>query len=152
MKFLKEVPHYTFKKIFPKKIYNIINDTNRKLMLMQIFYIYAHYKYDKYLIKKVYWNRWKKNIKIFNVSDIETIHIKNISDHCFSVEKIIIKEIKCGIHPDSMNFIDCLCFRVRICLKRILLRHYLLKIIDKKKYYLFKWYKKAFGKIRPIYL
>ena len=152
LKFLKEVPHTTFKNILPNKIYSIINDTNKKLMLLQIFYIYSHYKYNKYLIKKFYWNRWKKSIKIFSINDNEIIHIKNISGHCFSVEKIVVKEIKCGIHPNTMDFIDCLCFRVRVCLKRILLRHYLLKIIDKKKYYLFKWYKKALGKIRPIYL
>ena len=149
--FLKEVPHHSFKRIVPNKIYNIINDTNKKLSLMQIFYIYAHYKYDKYFIKKEYWYRWKKKVKLFTANKNIT-HIKNISGHCFSVEKIIVKEIRCGIHHDSNNYMDCLCLRTMICLKRILLRHYLLKIIDKKKYYLYKWYKKALGKVRPIYL
>ena len=149
--FLKDVPHHSFKRIEPNKIYNIINDTNNKLCLMQIFYIYAHYKYDKYLIKKEYWNRWKKKANLLTENN-NIIHLKNMSGHCFSVEKIIVKEIKCGIHHDSNNLIECLCLRTRRCLKRIILRHYLLKIINKKKYYLLKWYKNALGKIRPIYL
>ena len=151
MQFLQEVPHPTFKQVLPEKIYNIINDTNKKLALLQIFYIYAHYKYNKYLIKKTYWNKWKKKVKIFSVnSNNNVIHLKNINGHCFSVQKIVVKEIRCGIHPDSKDFIDCLCFRTKYCLKRILLRHYLLKQIDRKKYYLYKWYKKALRKIRPI--
>ena len=149
MQFLKEVPHPTFKQVLPEKIYNIINDTNKKLALLQIFYIYAHYKYNKYLIKKTYWNRWKKKVKLFSVNN-NVIHLKNINGHCFSVQKIVVKEIRCGIHPDSKTFIDCLCLRTKYCLKRIILRHYLLKLIDRKKYYLYKWYKKALGKIRPI--
>ena len=154
LQFLKEVPHHSFNRILPNKIYNIINDTNKKLALMQIFYIYAHYKYDKYLIKKIYWNRWKKEIKLFNVTinSNDITHLKNIAGHCFSMERIVVKEIRCGIHPNSSNFMDCLCLRTKISLKRIILRHYLLKIIDKKKYYLFEWYKKALKKIRPIYL
>ena len=152
MQFLKEVPHHTFKKIAPNKIYNIINDTNKKLILMKIYYIYAHYKNDKYFIKRTYWNKWKKKIRIFSVNNDNTIHLRNISGHCFSVEKIVVKEVRCGIHPDSMNYMDCLCLRARYCLKRLILRYYLLKIIDIRKYYLFKWYKIALRKIRPIYL
>ena len=150
IQFLKEVPHHTFKQILPAKIYNIITDTNKKLALMQIFYIYAHYKYDKFLIKKKYWDKWKKKIKIFIFNNNNIIHLKNISGHCFSVEKIVVKEIRCGIHHDSRVYMDCLCLRTRFCLKRIILRHYLLKIIDKKKYYLNKWYKIALRRIRPI--
>ena len=91
MQFLKEVPHHTFKKIAPNKIYNIINDTNKKLILMKIYYIYAHYKNDKYFIKRTYWNKWKKKIRIFSVNNDNTIHLRNISGHCFSVEKIVEK-------------------------------------------------------------
>ena len=153
IQFLRDIPHYSFKRLDPNKIYNIINDNNKILALIQIFYIYAHYKYDKYFIKLEYWNRWKKKIGIFNTSNNNYLtHLKNISGHCFSAEKIIIKEIRCGIHPDSNNLTDCMCLRTRLCLKRILLRHYLLKVINKKKYYLLIWYKKALKKIRAIYL
>ena len=150
---MRDIPHHSFKRLDPNKIYNIINDNNKILALIQIFYIYAHYKYDKYFIKLEYWNRWKKKIGIFNNSNNNYLtHLKNISGHCFSAEKIIIKEIRCGIHPDSNNLTDCMCLRTRLCLKRILLRHYLLKVINKKKYYLLIWYKKALKKIRAIYL
>ena len=151
MQFLRDVPHQTFNNIAPNKIYNIINDTNRKLALMKIYYIYAHYKYDKYLIKKKYWIKWIKNVNIFT-GDNNQYHLTNIYGHCFSAEKIVIKEIKCGIHPYSMNYMDCLCLRTRFCLKRILLRYYLLKVIDQRKYYLYLWYKNALGRIKQIYL
>ena len=152
IQFLRDIPHHTFNNIVPKKIYDIISNTNKKLALMKIYYIYGHYKYDKFMIKKIYWNRWVKNVKIFIGNDNQLIHLKNIYGHCFSVEKIYVKEIRCGIHPDSKDYIDCLCLRTRFFLKRILLRQYLLKIIDKRKYYLFLWYKNALGKIRRIYL
>jgi hypothetical protein len=151
LQFLKEVPHHSFKRIDPNGIYNIINKTNKELALLKIYYIYEHYKCNKFIIKRLYWNRWKKKVKILCV-DNNDVHLKNICGHCFSVEKIVVKEIRCGIHPDSECFMDCLCLKARICLKRIILRYYLLKKLDIKKYYLFKWYKKALKKIRPIYL
>ena len=152
MQFLRDVPHHTFNNVAPKKLYEIINDTNKKLALMKIYYIYAHYKYDKYLIKKIYWNKWLKNINISTGNNNQFIHLTNIYGHCISAEKIVVKEIRCGIHPYSMNYMDCLCLRTRFCLKRILLRHYLLKVIDRRKYYMYLWYKNAFGRIRQIYL
>ena len=152
LEFLKQVPHNTFNKIMPEKMLKMMKEMHINLALMKIYYIYAHYKIDKFFIKKTYWNRWKKNTIVLNCEDISEIHLTNISGHCFSVEKIIIKEIRCGLHHDSMKYTDCLCLRTKLCLKRILLRHYFMKIFDKRRYYLYKWYKNTFRKIRIFYL
>ena len=152
LEFLKQVPHSTFNKLMPEKMLNTLKDMRRKLVLMKVFYIYTLNKNDKFFIKKTYWNRWKKNTLIFNSEDIKDIHITNLTGHCFSMQRIEVREIRCGFHHDSMRYYDCLCLRARLCLKRILLRHYFLRYIDRRRYYLYLWYKKVFRRIRIIYL
>jgi hypothetical protein len=152
LEFLKQVPHQTFNKLMPEKMLNMMKEMHKNLVLMKIFYIYTHYKNDKFFIKKTYWTRWKKSTTIFNSDNITEIHLTNITGHCFSMEKIIIREVRCGLHHESMRYYDCLCLRTRLCLKRILIRHYFMKYIDKRRYYLYKWYKNIFRKIRIIYL
>ena len=152
LEFLKQVPHGTFNKLMPVKMLNMFKEMRTNLVLLKIIDIYTHYKTDKFFIKKTYLNRWKKNTLIFNAVDITEIHLTNISGHCFSMEKIIIKEVRCGLHHDSERYHDCLCLRTRLCLKRILLRHYFMKYLDKRRYYLYRWYKNTFKRIRIIYL
>ena len=136
----------------PEKILDMMKDMNRKLALLKVFYIYTLHKTDNFFTKKTYLNRWKKVTLIFNSDDIKEIHLTNLTGHCFSMEKIIIREVRCGLHHDSRRFVDCLCLRTRLCLKRILLRHYFMKYLDKRRYYLYKWYKNVFRRVRIIYL
>jgi hypothetical protein len=152
LEFLKQVPHHTFNKIMPQKMLNMMKEMHTNLALMKVFYIYTHYKTDKFFVKKSFWNRWKKNTLIFNSEDISEIHLTNITGHCFSMERIVIREVRCGLHHDSLRYTDCLCLRTRLCLKRILLRHYFMRYIDRRRYYLYRWYKNTFRRIRFIYL
>ena len=152
LEFLKQVPHQTFSKLVPEKMLRMMKEMNKNLILMKIINIYTHYKNDKFLVKKSFWIRWKKNTLIFNSDNNNEIHLTNITGHCFSMEKIIIREVGCGLHHNSMRYHDCLCLRTRLCLKRILLRHYFMKYIDKRRYYLFRWYKNIFRRIRIICL
>ena len=150
LNYVKNLPKNRFKKIQPKILYNIINDTSKKLLLLKIFYTYEKYKNSKYLIKKVYFKKWKKSSNLIDINDNDFVHIVNKYGHCLSAESIIVKEIKCGIHVNFEGNVDCLCKKIKISLIRLLIRYFYLKEIDKKKYYLYKWYKNTFGKIRPI--
>ena len=154
LEFLKQVPHPTFRKIYPEKMLIMMKEMHRNLALMRIFYIYTHYKVDRFYIKKIYWTRWKKNTLnlIFNSEDTSMIHLTNTTGHCFSMERIVVKEIRCGLHYESERYYDCLCMRLRLLLKRILWRHYFLRYIDRRRYYLYLWYKRVFRRIRFIYL
>ena len=154
LEFLKQVPHPTFKKIYPEKMLIMMKEMHRNLALMKLFYIYTHYKVERFYIKKIYWSRWKSNTLslIFNNENTSQIHLTNMTGHCFSMERIVVKEIRCGLHYESERYYDCLCMRLRLCLKRILLRHYFLRYIDRRRYYLYLWYKRVFRRIRFIYL
>ena len=152
LEFLKQVPHSTFNKIYPEKMLNMMQEMHRNLALMKIFYIYTNYKVDKFYIKKNYWTRWKNNTMIFNNDNIKDIHLTNMHGHCFSVERIVVKEVRCGLHHESMRYMDCLCMRLRLCLKRILWRHYFLWYVDRRRYYLYRWYRNVFRRIRFIYI
>ena len=92
-----------------------------------------------------YFNIWRDNIGLINH---KVNHIMNNNGHCFSVEKIIVKEKRCGIHNNSET--NCECSRAKYALKRIFIRFNLLKQLDKKKYFLFLWFKNTFDKIRLI--
>ncbi len=152
LEFLKQVPHDTFNKLMPNKMLDMIKQMHTNLALLKVFYIYKLYKTDKFLIKKTFINRWKKNTSIFNNTDLGDIHITNLNGHCFSMERIEVRVVRCGLHHESMRYYDCLCLRLRKCLKRILLRHYFMKYLDRRRYYLYRWYKNVFRRIRKIYL
>ena len=149
--FMNNITEKTFNKIQPSILYNIIKNNNKKLCLLKIFYIYAKYKMNKYLLYKSYFRKWKKAVNFIDIHTKENIHILNKLGHCISAKNVIIKEIRCGIHPNNDDA-SCFCMKIRTDLRRILLRYYLLKKIDVRKYYLFKWYKNIFRKIRPLYM
>ena len=150
--FLENLPDKIFKSMKPNILYSLIKNNNKKLALWKIFYIYGQYKINNYLLKREYLRRWQKSVNFIDIDIKVNSHIINKSGHCISAKNIVIKEIRCGIHPDNVHHINCFCFRIRLNLKKILLRHFLLKFLNKEKFYLFKWYKKTFKKIRPLYL
>ena len=152
LEFLKQVPHKTFNKLMPNKMLDMLKQMHTNLALMKVYYIYTLHKNDKFFIKKTFFNRWKKNTLIFNNVSIGEIHLTNLNGHCFSMERIVYREVRCGLHHESMRYHDCLCLRTRLCLKRILLRHYFMRYIDRRRYYLYRWYKYVFRRIRMIYL
>ena len=150
-RFMNNTTEKIINRIQPTVLYNIIKNNNKKLCLLKIFYIYSKYKMNKYLLYKSYFKKWKKAINFIDIHTKENIHILNKLGHCISAKNVIIKEIRCGIHPNNDD-ISCFCMKIRTDLRRILLRHYLLKKIDVRKYYLFKWYKNIFRRIRPLYM
>ena len=150
LRFFKDLPEKSFNRIQPRILYNIINKGNEKLALLKIFYIYEKYKMNEYSIKKMYLRKWQRALNFFDINIDNNIHIINKLGHCLSAKNIVIREIRCGIHKNYENDFNCSCLRMRIKLKKILLRHHLLRDIDQRKYYLFKWYKNTFRKIRSI--
>jgi hypothetical protein len=151
-RFMNNTTEKIINRIQPTVLYNIIKNNNKKLCLLKIFYIYAKYKMNKYLLLKLYLRKWLKAINFIEIRTKENIHIINKSGHCISAKSVIVKEIRCGIHSNNEDNAGCSCLKIRTDLGRILLRHYLLKNIDVRKYYLFKWYKNTFKKIRPLYM
>ena len=150
LRFLKNLPENSYKRIQPNILYNILKSENMKLSLLKLLYIYEHFKMNKYSIKKSYLKKWKKSVNFIDIDINNNFHILNKFGHCLSAQNI--KEINCGIHSEIENEINCTCLRTRILLKKVLLRHMLLKRINIRKYYLFKWYKNTFKKIRPLYV
>ena len=152
LRFFKDLPEKSFYRIQPRILYNIINKGNEKLALLKIFYIYEKYKMNEYSIKKMYLRKWQRALNFLDINIDNNIHIINKFGHCLSAKNIVIREIRCGIHQNNENNFNCSCLRIRIKLKKILIRHHLLKDIDPRKYYLFKWYKNTFRKIRAIFV
>ena len=151
--FFNNLSDASFKRIQPNILYNVVKNSNKILSLLKIFYIYEKYNTNNYLLKKLYFKKWKLSVNFIDSNISENVHIINKFGHCISAKNIVIKEIRCGIHPeDENNCNNCFCLRIITRLKRILLRHYYLKKINARKYYLFKWYKNSFKKIRPLYL
>lgn len=138
--------------IQPNVLYNIIKINNKILSLLKLFYIYDRYNLNEDWLKKKYFKKWKKAVNFINLNFGYKFHILNKSGHCISAKNIVIQEIRCGIYPNNKHHIDCLCLKIGTNLKKILIRHYLLKFWDERKYYLFKWYKNTFKKIRPLYI
>ena len=152
LRFFKDLPEKSFYRTQPRILYNIINKGNEKLALLKIFYIYEKYKMNEYSIKKMYLRKWQRALNFLDINIDNNMHIINKFGHCLSAKNIVIREIRCGIHPNNENTFNCSCLLIRIKLKKILLRHHLLKDIDQRKYYLFKWYKNTFRKIRAIFV
>ena len=151
-RFMKNSPDNWLNKIQPNILFNIIKKENEKLSLLKLFYLYEKYNTNKYLIKKLYFLKWLRAINFINMNiGKNNIHIINKLGHCISAKHIVIKEIGCGLHSDD-NYINCSCWKIKMYLQKILLRHYLLKNIEPRKYYLFKWYKNTFKKIRPLFM
>ena len=149
LKFMKTLPEKSFNQIQPLILYNILKKENEKLSLLKLYNIYEKYNTNKYLIIKLYFRKWLKASNFIDVNKGRNFHIINKLGHCLSAQHIVIKEIGCGLHSNDDN---CSCWKIRKNLRKILLRHYLLKDIDKRKYYLFKWYKNTFKKVRPIFM
>ena len=115
-----------------------IKQKNKALGAYQLYYLYLMLNEDnEFNMKKYFLNKWKKKCKIFN-----------------NVEKTMLwdkHKKNCICHNEWNKFSECNCHELNTALKKILIRHIYMKKINKRRYYLFLWYKKCFGRARSIY-
>ena len=111
---------------------NFVKQNNKVLGAYQLYYLYLMLNEDnEYNIKKYFFLKWKKTVGIKIIGDK---HRKN-----------------CICNMECMKYKECYCHELNIILKKILVRHIYMKKVNKRRYYLFLWYKKCFGKARDVY-
>ena len=135
-----------------------ILEKNQKLISSyQIYCLYSLFNNEKkfYHLKYIF-NKWKKNIQIFN--DTESIkHIKNSKGHCIICEcqDKMTPLSNCDYYQNINNsFSSCFNCKCKICtikLKNVIIKNKYKKFINPKRYYFFLWFKNIFNKSGNIY-
>ena len=115
---------------------------NKILVANKIFYCYNNFNDNYYFkLRRILFYKWLKHNKIFKNTIQGENHIKSKNNHCINCNCSNIFDVNC---------IDCNCSKIKNLLKKILIRHFLMKKMNFKKYYLYLWYKKVFKAIRKI--
>ena len=135
----------------------ILENQNKLIAAYQLYYLYFSYNddYDFYLLRYAF-NKWFKTKQIFRTPINNEKHIKSIKkfkNHCLKCKCINNDHCPgCKCLEQHEQCFDCNCEKILYLLKKLVIRHRLLKKMNKKRFYLYIWYKKTFRKTRDIYV
>ena len=160
---LKNCNGKLFKMISSEDYARILEKNQKNVAAYQIFCLFSFYNCGKDFYKMKYaFNKWKKFINIFNQL-IKIKHIKNYRGHCIGCDCEDLHQCHisyCCCENDEENnkcsnyslCFNCSCKLCQIILKKILIRHKIMKIVNPKRYHLYLWYKHIFNRSRIINL
>jgi len=160
---LKNCNGKLFKMINSEDYARVLERNQKNIAAYQIYCLFSFFNNGKDFYKMKYaFNKWKKFINIFNqLTKIK--HIKNYRGHCIGCDCEDLHQChisyccceneeensKCSNYSLCFN---CSCKLCKIILKKILIRHKIMKIVNPKRYHLYLWYKHIFNRSRIINL